>query len=523
MFGKQFYGFLIVGLLFCACDTAIIDERSAEDLLPSFSEWETMNNLAWQSWLESKGILTDTEKENLYIYIWEDINYNQLNDDGKAFWNQQLVDWRKIPWHSWSAWSAPIEWTEQPAPTVNLKYDYKTGIAEINVTGGTPGDFWISQAAYGNTGVEANKKYKYIFEAWTESGDREIDIQYYQDDNEGEDVTLFFSRQILTTIHQRFELIGETLPISEHDSVELEMSFYCGNKNGIFYVKLISVTEITEINEGNTIIYNGNGNTSGTPPIDSGIYDYGTYISILDRGTLERGGYIFRGWSKVANPSSDDDIFQAGETICITDSQITFYAIWDEAFGYLIVNISNGSARTLVPSPSVEKYSILFTPMSNQPNHDQVDIFSDNSPPIQLSPGNWKLQVFAYYKDSTNNVPFGTGEAIFTIRHTEVTSVSVSLNTKPGTFSYNISFPSNVINSRIEIRSISSDDEENIYSIQPIPNSIIGYVDLSPGYYLVKILLNTESGDTIRTDVLYIYSGLQTTFEFIFKEEDFIR
>jgi len=95
----------------------------------------------------------------------------------------------------------------------------------------------------------------------------------------------------------------------------------------------------------NTIVYQGNGNTSGNAPVDPGNYVYGIHVEIMGKGNLEREGCRFMGWSREENGS--DDRYQAGDTIIIRDTQIVLFATWLPL--YTVNYIGNGNTSGTAP------------------------------------------------------------------------------------------------------------------------------------------------------------------------------
>jgi len=82
-----------------------------------------------------------------------------------------------------------------------------------------------------------------------------------------------------------------------------------------------------------TIIYDGNGNTAGTVPVDSSSpYQYGATVTVLgNTGDLTRindGGtsYRFTGWNTKADGSGLDQA--EGSTFLMGASDVTLYAQW---------------------------------------------------------------------------------------------------------------------------------------------------------------------------------------------------
>jgi hypothetical protein len=127
-------------------------------------------------------------------------------------------------WYAWSNQSAGV--------TVDYSVD-DDGVCTITV-GGTAADTrWYADCQYGYT-VKKNTAYAYTFEAWTESGDRDIGLQYYNDNAADIHLGRGFS---ITSARKTYTIYGESLPKSGEKSVQ----FQCGDQLGTFYVKMLSI------------------------------------------------------------------------------------------------------------------------------------------------------------------------------------------------------------------------------------------------------------------------------------------
>jgi len=119
--------------------------------------------------------------------------------------------------------------------TATLEYSVAAdGVCTIAVAGTSMSENWKTQAHYA---YNANTvPYEYVFEAWTQSGDRTVNVQYYWDNDEmvglGNDITL-------TTTRKTYTIIGEQIPkIGDRN-----LNFQCSDQTGTFYVKVISIKE----------------------------------------------------------------------------------------------------------------------------------------------------------------------------------------------------------------------------------------------------------------------------------------
>ena len=75
-----------------------------------------------------------------------------------------------------------------------------------------------------------------------------------------------------------------------------------------------------------TVTYDGNGNTSGTAPVDgSSPYPSGNSVTVLGPGTLVKSGFTFTRWNTASNGSGS---FYSQNTSFTITSNITLYAQW---------------------------------------------------------------------------------------------------------------------------------------------------------------------------------------------------
>ncbi|MDP4177844.1 MAG: leucine-rich repeat protein [Bacillota bacterium] len=77
----------------------------------------------------------------------------------------------------------------------------------------------------------------------------------------------------------------------------------------------------------NIVSYNGNGNTSGTVPVDNNVYAPGSKASLLNNtGSLIKTGYVFSGWNTAADGSGTS--YPANTSILMNGTDIKLYAQW---------------------------------------------------------------------------------------------------------------------------------------------------------------------------------------------------
>jgi len=200
-------------------------------------------------------------------------------------------------------------WWNYTDPTSKAKITHSVdndGLCTIVVTGtaeqhGVNGNWnaYKAMAGYDYTS-EKGKTYMYQFDAWTESGTRNLHIQYYYDNDKG----VYLDDTVpITTTRTTYTVYGQPLP-----DAGIPLIFQCADKIGKLYIKILEIKEYTQSEVTVTNI-----------PSDSVFTKY---------------NYI-RGWSKsenfgLGNRLHGDSTGWYAEGVKITGSTITIPAwSWD--------------------------------------------------------------------------------------------------------------------------------------------------------------------------------------------------
>jgi len=88
-----------------------------------------------------------------------------------------------------------------------------------------------------------------------------------------------------------------------------------------------------------TVTYDGNGNTSGTVPVDSTAYSSGNAVIVLGQNTIVRTGYTFGGWNS-GGGMGPGTTYQQGQTFTIA-SNTTLSALWTANVAHTVTFNSN--------------------------------------------------------------------------------------------------------------------------------------------------------------------------------------
>jgi uncharacterized repeat protein (TIGR02543 family) len=113
------------------------------------------------------------------------------------------------------------------------------------------------------------------------------------------------------------------------------------NENIILYAKWTQRTVCT-------IKYDGNGNTEGTVPVDSNVYEIGSKIMTrTNSGKLVKSGFTFAGWN--TREDGNGESYAVDVEIEARDSSIILYARWTEKETFILTYDGNGNTSGDVP------------------------------------------------------------------------------------------------------------------------------------------------------------------------------
>lgn len=170
----------------------------------------------------------------------------------------------------WDTWSDP---TARSTIEISVNDD---GVCNVTIGGTADPDPWLTSARYKYTS-KANTEYSYKFEAWTDSGDRLLNIQYGGGlSGTGPWET---TDQLITAVRKTYTITKKT----EHDGPNL-LEFRSADQLGTFHVKVLSIV----------------------PVVNKGIIPkwVGTYEASGDTATLSANGTLsWTGWYGIPDGS----------------------------------------------------------------------------------------------------------------------------------------------------------------------------------------------------------------------------
>jgi len=175
---------------------------------------------------------------------WNILNKKELDDFRKEFPsifnNEPAIVSNNVSATNTSNWDI---WRDDSSTTTLNKSIAADGICTVTV-GGTPEkhgvnnmwNAWKITAALPYTG-NAGKRYEYKFEAWTQSGNRNLHIEYYWDNN----ASVYLNDTIrITTTRKTYTLKGKAFTKSGEQYVRFQLA----DQLGTVYIKMLEIKEI---------------------------------------------------------------------------------------------------------------------------------------------------------------------------------------------------------------------------------------------------------------------------------------
>ena len=189
----------------------------------------------------------------------------------------------------------------------------------------------------------------------------------------------------------------------------------------------------------------------------------------------------------------------------------------------ITVSGDTANPRTLFPSTDFFKYVLSF---SGPVSHADITLEKgENSTLVTgLVDGDWTITAKGYVLINGTSKEAAEGSRQIKITSGQIQSVNIPISAKQtgvkGYFSYLISFPPSLVdNAELSIRPYNDWDEEFF----DVDNSTPKTIELSPGYYLMSIRLYNDYQTAGLTEIVHIYSNMETKAEYAFKESDFTK
>jgi hypothetical protein len=219
----------------------------------------------------------------------------------------------------------------------------------------------------------------------------------------------------------------------------------------------------------------------------------------------------------------------------------------DRAGGGVVISVSGkpDAARTIYPRAEFSKIVLSFTPQDSQTAHDPVTLEDGQSSVVidDLEDGSWEVSATGYVKiDANGDGSIETDEEFEAASSSAVpvtvssgsahVTITLSAAKTPGTagyFSYSVSFPP----AKVDTATLRFTDADGYSGVYDASNNYLGQIEkdlfaypagtisLEPGYYLMRIELENDYQRAGRTEIIHIYSDMETRADYTFTEADF--
>jgi uncharacterized repeat protein (TIGR02543 family) len=193
----------------------------------------------------------------------------------------------------------------------------------------------------------------------------------------------------------------------------------------------------------------------------------------------------------------------------------------------LKITVSNDTAdsRTLFPTANFTKYVLSFSGAAANNLAEKTLENGQTSTVISagdLGAGDLTITAKGYVMINGTEYEAAEGSYTVTISTGPLPAVNIPLSARKdgadGHFSYSVSFPSAWVNDAyLEIYSLSGGSDKNC----DLKTQSSGSFSLAPGYYRMTIRLYTNDETAGLTEIVHIYSNMETKANYTFTDADF--
>jgi hypothetical protein len=218
--------------------------------------------------------------------------------------------------------------------------------------------------------------------------------------------------------------------------------------------------------------------------------------------------FILAGCSNITAPSGDRQD-ERSLKISVSADIAGSRTLYPKAFTKYVISFSGSAANSLAPIT-----------LENGQTSTVVNASS-------LGTGNLTITAKGYALINSQYYEAAEGSATINISSGSLPSTIIYLNADMdmsgpnGFFTYSVSFPSSLVNyGYLEIRNYNG----GAYEQRFLSNNDSDTIELAPGYYLMKIWLDDGYNKVAGiTEIVHIYSNMETKAEYSFTENDFVK
>jgi len=192
----------------------------------------------------------------------------------------------------------------------------------------------------------------------------------------------------------------------------------------------------------------------------------------------------------------------------------------------LRITINDDMGRTIFPSSNFTSYVLSFENTDGSETYQDVDvdIYDKLVEITDLPNGAWKITATGFVTINGDDYPAADGYEEVVVTDGEFENIHINISAKksgdPGFFTYDIGFPASVEYASVYIFDVFYEYWDNSIENIDILSDSKGTVELSPGYYMMSVRLGTSYRTVAWTEVIHIYSNMETEAKRIFTEYD---
>ena len=193
----------------------------------------------------------------------------------------------------------------------------------------------------------------------------------------------------------------------------------------------------------------------------------------------------------------------------------------------LQISVSGGDAgkRTLFPDAKFVEYELTFDYENTSQTHASVTLpgTAPSTLVTGLANGDWTITAVGKVEIDGTKYPAAEGSETVTVSSGKFQSLAIGISPSQagadGFFTYSVSFPENVEIADLYLEEYSG----GWYSSYDLLADSQDSIQVPPGYYIMSIYMETENDWKGRSEVIHIYSNMETRAVYEFTEEDFTK
>ena len=199
-----------------------------------------------------------------------------------------------------------------------------------------------------------------------------------------------------------------------------------------------------------------------------------------------------------------------------------------EQNGGLRISVKSDLGRSLFPSHEFTKITLSFNNTNGSATYADVNLDHNHQYKTinDLPNGEWEITAKGYVKIGGDEYLAAIGTESITVTGNNFQSIQITISATregdAGFLSYDIDFPPMVTYAQLYVFKIFGSiwNEDDVVEYKEITNEKEGRITLSPGFYMMSVRLTTPYRTVAWTEVVHIYSNMETVAQREFTEND---